>query len=91
MKSIERQPYLWPVGLGGMVAPERVVAVGRYNSAPIRRAVRRAGEKGMLIDLTYGQACKWVIYLDSGHLALASEPMPVGAGGEFETFDFNDY
>jgi len=62
-----------------MVTPERVVAVGRYDSAPIRRSVRLARSQGRLIDLTYGRACVWVIYLDSGHLALASEPMPVTA------------
>jgi hypothetical protein len=72
-------PYLWPVGPGGLVAAERIVAVGRYDSAPIRRAVRLARTQGKLIDLTYGKACLWVIYLDSGHLALASEPMPVTA------------
>lgn len=62
-----------------MVAPERVIAIGRYDSAPVRRAARLADQQGRLINLTYGQACIWVIFLDSGHLALASEPMPVTA------------
>ena len=70
-------PYLWPVGKGGMVSPERVVAVGRWVSAPIRRAVRLAKAQARLIDLTYGEACIWVIFLDSGHLVLATEPMPM--------------
>jgi regulator of extracellular matrix RemA (YlzA/DUF370 family) len=70
-------PHLWPVGPGGLVATERVVAVGRWDSAPIRRAVRKARADGRLIDLTYGHACQWVLYLDSGHLVLATEPVPV--------------
>lgn len=78
-KTWSKRPYLWPVGAGGMIAPERVVAVGRYDSAPIRRAARIAGQQGRLINLTYGHACIWVIFLDSGHLALASDPMPVAA------------
>jgi len=73
------RPYLWPVGKGGMVAPDRIVAAGRWGSAPIRRAVRLAKEQGKLIDLTFGRACVWVLFLDSGHLVLASDPMPVAA------------
>lgn len=74
-----KRPYLWPVGEGGMVQPDRVIAVGRWESSPIRRAARQARTEGLLIDLTFGKACKWVLFLDSGHLALASYPMPVAS------------
>ena len=70
-------PYLWPVGNGGLIAPDRVIVAGRWDSAPIKRAVRKAKADGRLIDLTYGRACKWVMFLDSGHLVLAAVPMPV--------------
>ncbi len=70
-------PYLWPVGPAGLVAPDRVLAAGRWESAPIRRAVRKAKPEGRLIDLTFGRACKWVLFLDSGHIVLAAVPMPV--------------
>jgi len=70
-------PFLWPVGLAGFVAPERVIVAGRWDSAPIKRAVRKAQADNLLIDLTYGRACKWVLFLDSGHLALVAVPMPV--------------
>ena len=70
-------PYLWPVGAGGLIAPDRVIVAGRWDSAPIKRAVRKAKADGRLIDLTYGRACKWVMFLDSGHLVLAAVPMPV--------------
>jgi regulator of extracellular matrix RemA (YlzA/DUF370 family) len=62
-----------------MVDPGRVVAVGLYRSAPIRRAAQTARSQGRLIDLTGGALCRWVLFLDSGHVALASEPMPVTA------------
>lgn len=70
-------PYLWPVGKGGMVAPERILAAGLWSSAPIRRSARRASAEGRLIDLTYGQACVWVLFLDSGHVVLSTDAMPV--------------
>ena len=74
-----KRPYLWPVGDGGLVQPDRVIATGRWSSAPIRRTARQAKAEGRLIDLTYGKACKWVIFMDSGHLVLATHPVPVTA------------
>lgn len=68
---------LWEAGLGGLVARERVVAAGRWASAPIRRAARRAKQEGKVIDLTYGRACHWVLFLDSGHVVLATNDLPV--------------
>ncbi len=64
---------LWPVGGGGMVARERIVAVGRYDSAPLRRAVRRAKENDRLIDLTFGYACRWVLFLDTGQMVISAD------------------
>lgn len=57
---------------GGRIPRYRVVAVGRWDSAPIRRAARRAKSEGRLIDLTYGHACRWVYFLDTGHVALGA-------------------
>lgn len=74
-----KRPYLWPLGPGGLVQPDRVVAVGAWSSAPIRRAARFAKSEGRLVDLTYGKATKWVLFLDSGHIVLTSAPMPVTA------------
>lgn len=61
------------IGPAGSLALRRVVAVGRWDSAPIRRAVRQARKEGRLIDLTYGQACRWVYFLDSGHVVLGTQ------------------
>lgn len=74
--------FLWPVGPGGMLVPERVVAAGRYDSAPVRRAARQAKAEGRLIDLTFGEACHWVLFLDSGHLALTAKLPPAWDAGE---------
>lgn len=66
---------LLEVGFGGSVARQRVVAVGRYDSMPIRRAANQARKEGRLIDLTYGRACRWVFFLDSGHVVLGTRPV----------------
>ena len=86
-------PYLWPVGKAGLIAPERVIVAGRWESAPIKRAVRKAKTESRLIDLTYGRACKWVLFLDSGHLVLAAVPMPVAVleDADFDQVFFNKY
>lgn len=63
------------IGLAGSLSLRRVIAVGRYDSAPIRRAVRQARKEGRLIDLTYGHACRWVYFLDNGHIALGTQSL----------------
>ena len=74
---------LWTTGAGGLIARERVVAVGRWESAPIRRAAQAARKEDRLIDLTFGYACKCVVFFDSGHVALTAtqffypEPVPL--------------
>jgi len=86
-------PYLWPVGTAGLVAPERVIVAGRWESAPIKRAARKAKAEDRMIDLTYGRACKWVLFLDSGHVVLATVPMPVAVleDAEFDEFIMHKY
>jgi len=79
MEKIPKPPYLWPVGPGGLVASDRILAAGRWSSAPIRRSVRMAKSQGKLVDLTYGRACIWVLFLDSCHLVLISDLLPVTA------------
>lgn len=60
------------IGPGGSIVFNRVIAIARWKSAPIQRAVRLAREDGRLIDLTYGYACKWVFFMDSGHVVLGT-------------------
>ena len=42
------------IGFGSMVAAGRVLAVVAPDSAPIKRVVAEARERGMLIDASYG-------------------------------------
>jgi regulator of extracellular matrix RemA (YlzA/DUF370 family) len=60
------------IGFGGAIAANRIPAVVSPDSAPIRRLIRQAKEKGLAIDMTYGRKTKAAIFLDSGHIALAA-------------------
>jgi regulator of extracellular matrix RemA (YlzA/DUF370 family) len=61
------------VGRGGVIVAERVVAVGRAESAPMRRLVKAVGPD-RVINLTFGRPRKAVIVLDTGHVALVALP-----------------
>ena len=43
------------IGFGSMVAAGRVLSVLEPESAPIKRVVQEAKERGMLIDASYGR------------------------------------
>lgn len=59
------------VGKGGILAVDRVVAVARASSAPIRRLVEAVGRE-RVVDLTFGQPRRAVMVLDSGHVVTVS-------------------
>ena len=58
------------IGFGNMVSSNRMVAVVSPESAPIKRIVQDAKEKGMLVDATHGRRTRAVIVTDSGHIIL---------------------
>ena len=60
------------IGFGNMVSAERIVAVVSPESAPIKRIITDAREKGILIDATYGRRTRAVIIADSGHVILSA-------------------
>ena len=60
------------IGFGNMVNADRVVAVVSPESAPIKRIIHEAEEKGILINATYGRRTLAVIVTDSEHVILSS-------------------
>ena len=52
------------IGFGNLVSADKVVAVVSPESAPIKRIVQEAKEKGVLIDATFGRRTKAVIIMD---------------------------
>ena len=59
------------IGFGNMVNAQRVVAVISPDSAPIKRIIQEAKEKGSLIDASFGRKTKTVLVMDSGHIILS--------------------
>jgi regulator of extracellular matrix RemA (YlzA/DUF370 family) len=60
------------IGFGSMIAAARVLAVVDPDSAPIKRVVQEAKERGMLIDASYGRKTKAVILMDTDHVILSA-------------------
>ena len=60
------------IGYGNRVPVNRIVALVSVESAPIKRLVAEAREKGTLIDATHGRKTRAVIITDSGHTVLSS-------------------
>ncbi len=58
------------IGFGNMVAENRMVAIVSPESAPIKRIVQEAKERGNLIDATHGRRTRAVIITDSDHVIL---------------------
>ena len=60
------------IGFGNLVSAGRVVAVVSPDSAPVKRLVKEARERGMLIDASYGRRTKAVLLMDTDHVILSS-------------------
>lgn len=60
------------IGFGNVVSAERVIAIVSPESAPIKRIVQEARDRGMLIDATYGRRTRAVIIMDSDHVVLSA-------------------
>ncbi len=60
------------IGFGNMVAAARLVAIVSPESAPIKRIVQDAKDRGTLIDATYGRRTRAVLITDSDHVILSA-------------------
>ena len=60
------------IGFGSMIAAQRVLAIVEPDSAPIKRVVQEARDRGMLIDASYGRKTKAVILMDTDHVILSA-------------------
>ena len=60
------------IGFGSMVAAQRVLAIVEPDSAPIKRVIQEARDRGMLIDASYGRKTKAVLLMDTDHVILSA-------------------
>ena len=60
------------IGFGSMIAQRRVLAMVAPDSAPIKRVVQEAKDRGMLIDASFGRKTQTVILMDTDHVILSA-------------------
>ncbi len=68
------------IGFGNIVSANRIVTIVSPESAPIKRIIQDARDKGSLVDATYGRRTRAVIITDSDHVILSAvQPETVAA------------
>ncbi len=60
------------IGFGNIVSANRIIAIVSPESAPIKRIIQEARNKGILIDATCGRRTRAVIVTDSDHVILSA-------------------
>ena len=79
------------IGFGNLVAAGRIVSIVSPESAPIKRNIQDARDRGMLIDATYGRRTRAVIVTDSDHVILSAlQPETVAHRVEDQTDEEDD-
>jgi len=63
------------IGFGNIISSERLISVIGPDSAPVRRLVQDARDRGSLIDASSGKKCKAVLIMDSDHVVLSALPV----------------
>lgn len=72
-----------------MISANRLITIVSPESAPIKRIIQDAKERGSLIDATYGRRTRAVIIMDSGHVIL-SAVQPETVAGRFDGEEISD-
>ena len=62
------------IGFGNLVSAGRIISIVSPESAPIKRMIQDARERGVLIDASFGRSTKAVIIMDSGNVILSALP-----------------
>ena len=60
------------IGFGNIVSANRIISIVSPESAPIKRIIQDARDRGTLIDATYGRRTRAVIIMDSEHVILSA-------------------
>ena len=58
------------IGFGNVISAKRLVAIVSPDSAPIKRMVQDARDRGILIDASYGRRTRAVIITDCDQVIL---------------------
>ena len=79
------------IGFGSMVAAGRMLSILAPDSAPIKRVIQDARDRGMLIDASYGRKTKAVLLMDTDHVILSAlTPETLSARWQDKEVDTNE-
>ncbi len=60
------------IGFGNMVNTSKIIAIVSPDSAPVKRMVQNAKEKGIAIDATQGRKTKAVLVMENSQIVLSA-------------------
>ncbi len=60
------------IGYGNFVSAARLISIVSPDSAPVKRIVQEARDRGTLVDATCGRRTRAVMIMDSGHVLLSA-------------------
>ena len=76
------------IGFGNLVSAQRLLTVISPDSAPVKRLIQEARDRGMLIDASYGRKTKSVLIMDTDHVILSYlEPKTIAGRASGEETD----
>ncbi len=81
------------IGFGNLVSAGRIISIVSPESAPIKRMIQDARERGLLIDASFGRSTRAVLVMDSGNVilsALTPETLASRCAGNTEEGGMND-
>jgi len=64
---------LLDIGYGNCINSDKIVAAVNAESAPARRLVSAAKERGTAVDATCGKRARTVFVMDSGHVITSAK------------------
>ena len=66
------KPLFLKIGFNNLVSSQRIIAIVSPESAPVKRLIQDARDRGSLIDATSGRKTRAVLMMDSDHLVLSA-------------------
>ncbi len=60
------------IGFGNIVNTAKIIAIVSPDSAPVKRLVQNAKEKGLAIDATQGRKTKSVLVMENSQIVLSA-------------------
>lgn len=74
------------IGFGNYINSDQIISVSRADSAPMKRLVQNAKDRGTAVDATQGRKTKAVIMTNGGY-AVLSALLPETIAGRFREID----